>query len=64
MVSSVVERLVYTENVGGSKPSPPTDTNTDALILHLFFYVCLELVESSTILGYDYGVPHLAVSKE
>jgi hypothetical protein len=24
VVSSVVERLVYTENVGGSKPSPPT----------------------------------------
>src|SRR6476646_8649493 len=23
-VSSVVERLVYTERVGGSKPSPPT----------------------------------------
>jgi hypothetical protein len=24
VVSSVVERLVYTEDVGGSKPSPPT----------------------------------------
>ena len=32
VVSSVVERLVYTEDVGGSKPSPPTSftsfTNT------------------------------------
>ena len=24
MVSSAVERFVYTEDVGGSKPSPPT----------------------------------------
>jgi len=24
VLSSVVERLVYTENVGGSKPSAPT----------------------------------------
>jgi hypothetical protein len=43
VVSSVVERLVYTENVGGSKPSPPTrkyfllihSQNLDAL-LHLY----------------------------
>jgi hypothetical protein len=27
VVSSVVERLVYTEDVGGSKPSPPTLKN-------------------------------------
>jgi len=27
VVSSVVERLVYTEDVGGSKPSPPTFTS-------------------------------------
>ena len=31
-VSSVVERLVYTERVGGSKPSPPS--------LHFRFSVC------------------------
>jgi hypothetical protein len=31
-VSSVVERLVYTERVGGSNPSPPT--------LHFRFSVC------------------------
>lgn len=31
-VSSVVERLVYTERVGGSKPSPP--------ILHFTFSIC------------------------
>ena len=29
VVSSVVERLVYTEDVGGSKPSPPTTSSTD-----------------------------------
>jgi len=28
VVSSVVERLVYTEDVGGSKPSPPTRFKT------------------------------------
>jgi hypothetical protein len=31
-VSSVVEHLVYTERVGGSKPSPPT--------LHFRFQIC------------------------
>jgi hypothetical protein len=29
VVSSVVERLVYTENVGGSKPSPPTSFKSE-----------------------------------
>ena len=32
VVSSVVERLVYTEDVGGSKPSPPTEDSF--LVIH------------------------------
>ena len=33
VVSSVVERLVYTEDVGGSKPSPPTSRLNSSCVL-------------------------------
>ena len=32
MLSSVVERLVYTENVGGSKPSAPTENMKELIV--------------------------------
>jgi hypothetical protein len=35
VLSSVVERLVYTENVGGSKPSAPTSKNETKAISRL-----------------------------
>jgi polyisoprenoid-binding protein YceI len=42
---------------GVRNPHRPQERSTDANSVHLFFYVHLELVESSTILGYDYWVP-------
>ena len=47
-VSSVVERLVYTERVGGSKPSPPT------LHFDLQFAICD--IEMLRVLATNVGV--------
>ena len=33
VVSSAVERFVYTEDVGGSKPSPPTKTGISQIFI-------------------------------
>ena len=33
VVSSAVERFVYTEDVGGSKPSPPTKSGTSQVFI-------------------------------
>ncbi len=51
-LAQLVERLVYTENVGGSSPSAPIVPNKKGLAMRALF--CLKILQSNTFeITYD-----------
>jgi uncharacterized membrane protein len=51
VASSVVERLVYTEDVGGSKPSPPTESSSSEMRSAMGKFLLVSALSIGAILG-------------